>query len=59
VHLSQGNLQYQYRLGDEGTESSPADKDFGILIDEKLDMSWQYALAANHNHLKPIISWAA
>ncbi|KAJ7424843.1 rna-directed dna polymerase from mobile element jockey-like [Pitangus sulphuratus] len=27
LSLGQGNLQYQYRLGDEGIESSPAKKD--------------------------------
>jgi len=27
LHMGQGNLQYQYRLGDEGIESSPAEKD--------------------------------
>jgi len=44
--VGQDNTNHKYRLGGEWIESSQEEKDFGVLVDKKLNMTLQCALAA-------------
>lgn len=42
LHLGRNNLKCHYRLRTDVLENSSVEKDLGLLVDDKLTMSWQH-----------------
>ena len=55
LHLVRNNGTHQCRLADDLLEGNSAEKDLGVLMDNWLGVSQQYAILA----IKPMVSWSA
>ncbi|KAJ7425222.1 hypothetical protein BTVI_03730 [Pitangus sulphuratus] len=52
LHLGQGNPKLGYKMGEECIVYRPEEKDLGVFIDEKLNVTTQCPLAAQKaNHV--------
>ena len=56
VHLGQGNPQLKCRLVREWLESSPEEKDFKVLVDERLYMGSSVLLWSRRQKLSRVAS---
>jgi len=50
LHLGRNNPVHQYRVGADLLESSSAERDLGVLVDDRLTMSKQCALVPNRDN---------
>jgi len=46
LHLGLGSPKHKYGVGGEWIESRCEEEDLGVLLDDKLNMTWQCVLAA-------------
>ena len=54
LHLGKSNCMYQYRLGADLLEKSFAEKELGVLVDDRLAMSQQRVPLEPR---RPVVSW--
>ena len=45
-HLGRNNSRFQYKVGNDLSESSVGERDLGVLVDSRMSMSQHWALVA-------------